>query len=179
MALIAIFLLVMFLLCITGELVLYQKVRQILKGGGGRVNLRTISLSVIAVRRAREETSAANRQDTSVSTDEQRRSAADRDEPFTLNVQHVTSQSISELELEAAQTLTAGILSLTCVVGPFIIFTFTLFICKILGSDACRTIAWMAPFFKELIVVHAVYHPIIFIRKSNEFSAALKNRFER
>ena len=178
MTLIAIFLLAMFLLCITGELVLYQKVREILKGGGGRLNLRTISLTVTAVRRAREETSTAYREETSLSSDEPR-AAVDRDEPFMLNVQHVTSHSISELELEAAQTLTAGILSLTCVVGPFIIFTFTLFMCKILASDACRTITQMAPFFKELIVVHAVYHPIVFIRKSNEFTAAVKNRFER
>lgn len=168
----------MLILCITGELILYIKVRQVLKSGGGCLSRRTISLSVTAVRRAREESSAAIRQGSGSSTDDQR-TAADRDEPFTLNVQHVTSQSISELELEAAQTLAAGILSLTIVVGPFIIYTFTLFMCKIFGSDACRTIAWMAPFFKELIVVHAVYHPIVFLKKSNEFTTAVKNRFER
>lgn len=174
MQLIAVFLLVMFILCIAGELVVYQKVKELLRTGSPS-QMRTISLSVTAVRRAR---TAGSTVDSSPPEGPTAAVTTESEEQFTLNVRHVTSQSISELELEAAQTLKAGILSLTVVVGPFIIFTFTLVVCKLVGSDACRTIAWMAPFFKELIVVHAVYHPIVFLKKSKEFTKAVKDRFD-
>ena len=110
----------MYLLCVAGELIVYQQVKKLLKGGGQPS--RTISLSVTAVRRAREENI--------VSTTEEHATLENQD-PLRLNLQHITSHNISELELEAAHTLAAGIISLALVVGPFIIFTFTLFMCRV------------------------------------------------
>ena len=101
------------------------------------------------------------------------------EQPESLSV-HMSDSSINQLEIEATTTLIASVTSLTIMTGPFILFTFSMFVCRLVfEKSVCSSISWLAPYFKELVVLHAVYHPIINLNRSSELSTAMKKWFNK
>ena len=93
---------------------------------------------------------------------------------------HISDRRVSRLEMEAMRTMIINVTSLSIMTGPFILFTLAIFLCHFYYDElVCDSLTWMAPYFKELIVVHAVYHPIVQLSRSSELSSALKQWFNR
>ncbi len=78
--------------------------------------------------------------------------------------------------MEATHLVICGVLSLCIVTGPFLIFTSSMLICRLISGGACSSVVWLAPYFKELPLIHSVFHPAIYLYKSEEFRSALKSR---
>jgi hypothetical protein len=88
---------------------------------------------------------------------------------------HISDRRVSQLEVEATRTMIVNVTSLSIMTGPFILFTLTVFLCRFSGEEqVCSSLAWLAPYLKELVVLHAVYHPAIQLSRSSELSSAMK-----
>ncbi|XP_046447438.1 uncharacterized protein LOC124196407 [Daphnia pulex] len=93
---------------------------------------------------------------------------------------HISDRRVSQLEVEATRTMIVNVTSLSIMTGPFILFTLTVFLCRFSGEEqVCSSLAWLAPYLKELVVLHAVYHPTIQLSRSSELSSALKQWLNR
>lgn len=93
---------------------------------------------------------------------------------------HMSEQSVSLLEIEATRTMIASVTSLTILTGPFILFSLTVFTCRLCCDKfVCSSFSWLAPYFKELLVIHAVYHPLTQLFRKTEISSALKDWLKR
>ena len=91
---------------------------------------------------------------------------------------HISDRRVSRLEMEATRTMIVNVTSLSIMTGPFILFTLAVFVCHYYYDElVCDSLTWLAPYFKELIVLHAVYHPIVQLSRSSELSSALKQWF--
>lgn len=93
---------------------------------------------------------------------------------------HISDRRVSQLEVEATRTMIVNVTSLSIMTGPFILFTLTLFLCRFSRDEqVCSSLTWLAPYLKELVVIHAVYHPAIQLSRSSELSSALKQWLNR
>ncbi|KZS14955.1 Uncharacterized protein APZ42_019463 [Daphnia magna] len=88
---------------------------------------------------------------------------------------HVGSNAISKLEIEATWTLAQGVTSLAIISSPIFIVWLGAFYCSHVYDD-CTAVTWMIPYFRELVLVHTVYNPIMYIWRSHEFSSAVKRK---
>jgi dopamine receptor D1 len=93
---------------------------------------------------------------------------------------HISDRRVSQLEVEATRTMIVNVTSLSIMTGPFILFTLTVFLCRFSGEEQVgSSLAWLAPYLKELVVLHAVYHPAIQLSRSSELSSAMKQWLNR
>jgi len=92
-----------------------------------------------------------------------------RAEPTRMSV-HMASASINRLEKEATRTFITAVVGLLLLPCPLLIFTFTHLVCMLVHpeGDQCDDIIWLAPYFKELITLHALIHPIVVILRNKE-----------
>lgn len=88
---------------------------------------------------------------------------------------HIGSQAISKLEMEAAWTLVQGVTSLAIISSPVFIVWLGAFYCSQVYDD-CTAVTWMIPYFRELVLVHTIYNPIMYIWRSHEFYSAIKRK---
>lgn len=100
---------------------------------------------------------------------------AARQEPDSSFFVHVGSETISRLEIEAAWTLLAGVSSLCLFASPIFFVLLGALYCSQIYDD-CRSVTWMIPYFRELVLVHTVYNPIFYIWRSREFTSALSRK---
>ena len=88
---------------------------------------------------------------------------------------HVNSNTLHRMELEASRVFITGVTPLLLLPCPLIGFTVFHLICLALnstgGSGQCNNSVWMAPYFKQLVTLHAVVHPLIYLCRSKEFFA--------
>lgn len=80
------------------------------------------------------------------------------------------------MEMEVTRNVITGVTTLFIVTGPFLAFTTSMVICRMIGRGACNSFVWLAPYFKELPLIHSVYQPAMYIRNSKEFRSALRSR---
>lgn len=89
---------------------------------------------------------------------------------------HIGSETISKLEVEATWTLAQGVTSLGIISSPVLIVLMGAFFCSQIYDD-CTAVTWMIPYFRELVLIHTIYNPIMYIYRSQEFSSAIKRKF--
>jgi len=89
---------------------------------------------------------------------------------------HVGSETISKLEVEAAWTLVMGAISLLLISSPIFVVLVSSLLCSHLYDD-CISVSWLIPYFRELILIHTVYNPVVYIYRCREFRDALKIKF--
>lgn len=89
---------------------------------------------------------------------------------------HVGSETISKLEVEAAWTLVMGAISLLLISSPIFVVLVSSLLCSHLYDD-CTSVSWLIPYFRELILIHTVYNPVVYIYRCREFRDALKIKF--
>ncbi len=166
---IAITLFALFFTCVLAQIVVYRQTRQILA--------EYMPNGPLERRRIIPSSEEAQNVDASHITKHIRPTiASNSDGGRSINV-HMPEHAISQMEMEATRTLIFSVMSLTIMTGPFILFTFSVFLCRLcFDQPICNSFSWLAPYFKELVVVHAVYHPIINICRSSELSTVLKQR---
>ena len=86
---------------------------------------------------------------------------------------HMANEGISRLETEAMRTFISSVTGLVLLPCPLLAFTFSHLICMFLypEGDQCDNIIWLAPYFKELVTLHAIIHPLIVILRNKELIA--------
>ena len=165
----------LFLSCVALQIAVYLKTRQLFKGLPVTTQiteqLRTVSLST---RRNAATRGVAHHQQGSachsLSTD------------MGCTVSWDSSSSLTPMEIEATKTLLAGVVSLLAITGPLIIYAFPMLTCSsssMQNVPFCVSITWLAPYFKELPVIHAVCQPILYLYRSDEFYSAISSRIDR
>jgi len=170
-------LLILFLSCLVAQFVVYNKTRDIFKGisvnasgSGVGTSHRSVSLSTIRIASPRGC---------------QQQQALDSSRSGSGGgciVNWESSSSLTPMEIEATKTLMAGVISLLVITAPLIIYMFPFLICSsssMQSKTVCVNINWLAPYFKELPLVHAVVQPILYIYWSDEFSSVIRSRVER
>lgn len=196
---IAVTLLVLFSSCICGQVIVYRQTRKILTNCKTRGDVKVIPFRLLNAKGKRiapsqsndvhqidflvmeNESQLASRQQKQTSsqlTTSNDSALSTLSDKLTINVSN--HSTISQLEIEACHTLVASVTSLSIMTGPFIVYSFTSFICRLCyDKNVCNSITWLAPYFKELVVFHAVYHPLIYLFRSTELSNAMKRKFVR
>ena len=90
---------------------------------------------------------------------------------------HLPNKTICRLELEASVTLACGVTSLCVSALPMASIFLALIICQI-GIDQlnCNHAIFIAsiPYVREMLLLHVVIGPILYITRSREFSKALR-----
>lgn len=89
---------------------------------------------------------------------------------------HIGRETISKLEVEATWTLAQGVASLGFISSPILIVSLGAFFCNQFYDD-CTVVTWMIPYFRELVLAHTIYNPIMYMCRSHEFSSALRRKF--
>ena len=159
---ISVTLFVLFFCCVSAQIVVYRLTKKILVEYRPKESGRK-SVSTAAGAQQPVDTGLNNVQPTSTASGR-------------LNV-NISEHAISQMEMEATRTLIYSVMSLTIMTGPFILFTSSVFICRFnYEPHVCSSMSWLAPYLKELVVLHAVYHPLFFLCRSSEFSIVLKQR---
>ena len=90
---------------------------------------------------------------------------------------HLPDKTICRLELEASITLFCGVASLCVCALPLAFVFLTLIICKIgLNSLHCDVVMVLSfiPYARELLLLHSVISPLLYVLRSREFSKALR-----
>ena len=86
---------------------------------------------------------------------------------------HVTRSRLSRLEIEATQTLIAGVTSLLVLTCPLLIYFVVLFACRSWYQEECPNVFNLAPYFLELWLIHAVFSPVMYLIRNSELSSVL------
>jgi hypothetical protein len=89
---------------------------------------------------------------------------------------HIGNETISKLEVEATWTLAQGVTSLGIISSPVLIVLLGASFCSQIYDD-CTAVTWMIPYFRELVLVHTIYNPIMYICRSQEFRSAIKRKY--
>ena len=183
----SIILLVLFSACIIAQIIVYRQTKSILSSYVPTTSLRrgtstqpqqTPRIEILLIEGV-VEIDSANRGN----AQQQNRLLADGisapNETFSASVHlqvHMSEQTVSKLDIEATQTLIAGVSSLTFLSGPFILFSLTTFICHLFPDQfECSSISWLSPYFELLLVLYAVYHPIMLLFRKIEISSEIKD----
>ena len=181
---------ILIILCITGQILVYQKIKNCLVIMSENVNTRSADLALSVIRchsssvpTATEE--AVANDDIGVATvmndfpnkpqtvSQQRRQGFVKQENSYFV--RIGNQSISRLELEAARNLTAGILSLCVFAFPsFLVFTIGMGCVHFFNAEECSSVAWASAYTSELNLLVTIYKPIFFVLRSRDFSEALR-----
>ena len=82
---------------------------------------------------------------------------------------HVGTETISRLEVGAVWTLVVGVFSLLLFSSPIFVVLISSLVC-----NDCTSVTWLIPYFRELVLSHTVYNPVVYIYRCREFRDALK-----
>lgn len=190
----SIMLVVLFSACIIAQIIVYRQTKRILSNyvtttsSGRRNQIRTNRTRDLAIDEAPIDIDFANHEGSAEHPSQQqnqsltsRNSAINASESTRVHFQHnMTEQSVSLLEIEATRTMIASVTSLSILTGPFILFSLTTFTCRLCCDKfVCSSISWLSPYFKLLLVLYAVYHPLTQLFRKTEISSALKDWLNR
>lgn len=87
------------------------------------------------------------------------------------------SKWVHQMELDATKTLAMEVTSLFILSCPMIVFLTVTSACRSWYSPViCNRFSWIAPYFRLLSQIHAIYHPIMYFKWNPEFSTVLEKR---
>lgn len=176
---ISVTMIIMFSTCILAQVIVYRETKKMLASYAAKGVTQLIPLSLISNRaNVNTDHPQSSDQQSNLSalpvTSEELETTATKVE---LKV-HMSSRTITRMEIEATRTLITSVTSLFIMTGPFILYTLIVFSCRIFYEQHyCSSITWLSPYFKELIVFYAVYHPIVYLFRSSEISSALRDHW--
>ena len=87
---------------------------------------------------------------------------------------HLPDKTICRLELEASVTLFCGVASLCLFTLPLALLFLAIFVCRATGQSCSGQIVPLIPYARELLLLHAVVSPLLYVFRSREFSCALR-----
>ena len=95
--------------------------------------------------------------------------ASSTEPPTGLSV-HVTSETLARMEMQASKAFITGLTLLLLLPCPRLVFALAYLLClPFFGNHQCNTTFWLGPYFQQLISLHAVVHPIVFLWRNKEF----------
>lgn len=96
----------------------------------------------------------------------------------TSMVIHVNIGTLSQMEMEATRTLIVGVTSLFVIVSPPVLFFLSVFACRVIEQSECAHMVWLAPYFREVTSVWAVYNPLLWLFRNGELWQVLKTKID-
>ena len=87
---------------------------------------------------------------------------------------HLPDKTICRLELEASVTLCCGVASLCLFTLPLALLFLAIFVCRTTGQSWSDQIVTLVPYARELLLLHAVVSPLLYVFRSREFSCAFR-----
>ncbi|XP_032788920.2 ultraviolet-sensitive opsin isoform X2 [Daphnia magna] len=100
---------------------------------------------------------------------------------LTRHISNHQQNRINRLEVEATVTLACGVMSLCFFSLPFSIVCMVDWICRHHQISKIEPLQWCSfaqsalPYLRELLLVHSVYSPILYMIRSREFSEAFRS----
>lgn len=90
----------------------------------------------------------------------------------------VDQRMLHKMELDATKTLVAGVTSLFVLCCPAFILYLSLAICRLSSAEfSCSSkFSWMFSYLKQLGLIHAIYHPIMYMAWNQEFTSVFKRK---
>lgn len=155
-------LLALFVMCVAARIAVYQQTRKLL------VHHRSIAMVETATTNGQEEVFCmANANGTS----SQGVTSSNTRVRESVNFNQTT---LHRIELEATKSLVAGVTSLFVLASPLLIYFVSISICRLVYIVArCNSYSWIVSYLKQLLLVHAIYHPVIYLAWNRELSAAV------
>lgn len=96
--------------------------------------------------------------------------AASTGEPSIGLSVHVTSETLAKMEMKATSAFLTGLTLLILLPCPRLVFALAYLFClPVFGNHQCNLIFWLGPYFQQLISLHAVVHPVVFLWRNKEF----------
>ena len=98
-----------------------------------------------------------------------------------IKIHHVLNNGVlNQMEVDTTRNLVTGVASLFLMACPPILFFLAVHSCRLFSQNhfECSTFNWFAPYFKELWLIHAVYNPLVWLLKNNEFNAIFKTKMD-
>ena len=103
----------------------------------------------------------------------------DHSSPPTWGTIHLNQRTLRRMEIEATRTLVAGVTSLFVLTFPMFVLFVAINICYLLFRNdfyCINCFNFLGNYFKQLGLIHAIYHPIIYLAWNEEFSAFIFRR---
>lgn len=83
------------------------------------------------------------------------------------------------MEIAAMKTVVAGASSFLVLSGPFFMYSFSLVTCRFVSyndPEVCSRFVWIAPYLRQLGLIHTVCHPSLYLFCNDEISAVFRSR---
>ena len=87
---------------------------------------------------------------------------------------HLPDKTINRFELAASVTLCCGVASLTLFTLPLACLFLAIFVCQATNQSCSGSVVALIPFARELLLLHAVVSPLLYVFRSREFSCAFR-----
>jgi len=140
---------ILFVLCIIGRSIVFIQKRTLLRNATHR-NGETIELQDLSGGQ-HQQTGNENELPSLIGVVIQRASSMD-------------SETLRQIEDGATKTMVSGVTSLFIFTFPRLVFYLVINICKAESLDSCsRDLAPAIPYFKQLDLLYAIYHPVIYL----------------
>ncbi len=89
----------------------------------------------------------------------------------------MSQKHLLKMEMDATRTMVAGVTSLLILCCPLALFVVSINTCRFVYIVAeCNNYSWLAAYLKQLCIIHAIYHPIMYLVWNEEFSNAVFKR---
>lgn len=151
------FLVILFILCIIARVIVFIQTRNLLR------NDNKTAMQDFVVKLDDSKTNDGTKGSTLV---------CGKDNKVTriqLRMTILNQKTLRQLEDLATRTMVAGVTSLIFLTCPILVFFLTLLFCRATyGLQECSRISHMAPYFKQLSLIHAIYHPIMHLAWNKE-----------
>ena len=164
---------ILFVSCITAQIVVYIKTRQCFNNSQQNGEL---SVSFVNIPRQRSE---------AIIVESTSRSGPPRHQPAEAAAATGSSQifrhqggNSRRMEMEATCSLLEGVCSLLVFTFPTLLIGFINWGCRMVyGKDQCSLVDTVTLYSRELLLGHLVYNPISYAARSREFSLTIREKF--
>ena len=92
---------------------------------------------------------------------------------------HVTTTTVSPMELDATWNLLAGVMSLLIFTIPVLLTGLVAWVSRSIYHHTCINVDAAVVFSREMLLFHVVYNPIIYMIRCREFSLTVRQKFAR
>lgn len=160
---------VLFYMCVTARITVYIQTRGILRR-------KTIEPSGMGRRKSRRsccyQMSLCQTDERADNHDVTEGNHGPRRRPSDPALRRAMSQrTVSRLDMDVTRTLAAGVTSLIFLSLPLMIFAPAMAYCRARYPPAyCSRFSWLAAYFEQFGMIHALYHPISYLAWNPEFA---------
>ncbi len=166
---------ILFILCVIARVTVYLQTRKLLQDQQREASTdsRPESIPMNTINHTANSENVPNNHNTSSSSSSHQQQYQHIDLGTRIN-----KQVLRRMEEKATQTLVISVTSLFVLCCPLVLFFSGMSFCRLLKGDIyCSKFYWMGAYFKQLGLIHAIYHPILYLTWNEEISNVFKRRY--